>query len=243
MSRRCGASIALAVALLFVAAGCTDAALPDPVTEQGEQTRDLWRIFIVIAACIGALVYGLVIYVVLRYRRRRRDGGDGAPPDQRQVIVSLEVLYTAVPLAIVGILLGLSLRTERDMTDLSEDPDVTVEVIGFQWQWQFTYADDDVTVTGTPGEVPELVLPTDATVRFELVSADVVHSFWVPKFLTKMDLIPGVENAIDVRITEPGVWNGVCSEFCGLDHWRMTFTVHAVPPDEFAAWIDERSAA
>jgi cytochrome c oxidase subunit 2 len=232
------AYLAVAIALLLLVTGCTDAALPDPVTEEGAQTRDLWRIFVVIAACIGALVYGLIIYVVVRYRLRR--GADDSPPDQRQVIVSLEVLYTAVPLAIVGILLGLSLRTENDVTDLADDPDVTVEVVGFQWQWQFSYAGEDVTVTGTPDEVPELVLPTDATVRFELESADVVHSFWVPKFLTKMDLIPGVENAIDVHVTEAGVWTGVCSEFCGLDHWQMTFTVRAIPADEFAAWLEER---
>jgi cytochrome c oxidase subunit 2 len=216
--------------------GCTDAGLPQPVTEQGAQTRDLWRVFVVIAACIGGLVYGLVLYVVLRYRRRR--GHEDRAPDQRQVIVSLEVLYTAIPLAIVGVLLGLSVRTERDVTDLVDDPGVTVHVVGFQWQWQFTYVDEGVTVTGTPGETPELVLPVDATVRFDLESADVVHSFWVPKFLTKMDLIPGVLNSIDVRVTEPGTWPGVCSEFCGLEHWRMTFTVRAVPEDEFSAWID-----
>jgi cytochrome c oxidase subunit 2 len=230
---------ALAAVVLLVLAGCSDAGLPAPVTEQGEQTRDLWRVFIVIAACIGALVYGLVIYVVIRYRRRREDA---RPPDQRQVVVSLEVLYTAVPLAIVGLLLGLSVRTERDVTDVVDDPDVIVEVIGFQWQWQFGYVDEEVAVTGTPGETPELVLPVDATVRFELQAADVVHSFWVPKFLTKQDLIPGVENAIDVRVTETGTWSGFCSEFCGLEHWRMTFTVRAVPAAEFEAWIAERQS-
>jgi cytochrome c oxidase subunit II len=231
----------VAVVVALVLAGCSDAGLPQPVTEQGEQTRDLWRIFIVIAAVIGALVYGLVIYVVIRYRRRRDDGE--RPPSQRHVIVSLELLYTAVPLLIVGVLLGLSVRTERDVTEVVDDPDLRVQVIGFQWQWQFNYLDDDVTVTGVPGETPELVLPIESTVRFELESADVVHSFWVPKFLTKMDLVPGVENSIDVRVTEAGTWTGVCSEFCGLQHWRMVFTVRAVPEGEFTAWIEERSGA
>jgi cytochrome c oxidase subunit 2 len=228
-------AVTVAVAVLT---GCTDAGLPEPVTEQGEQTRDLWRVFVVIAACIGALVYGLIVYVIVR--NRRRQGTPDRPPDQRQVIVSLEALYTAIPLAIVGLLLGLSVRTERDVTDLVEDPDLTVHIVGFQWQWQFTYVDEDITVTGTPGETPELVLPIDSTVRFDLESADVVHSFWVPKFLTKMDLIPGVENSIDVRVTEAGTWPGVCSEFCGLEHWRMTFTVRALPAEEFSAWVDEQ---
>jgi cytochrome c oxidase subunit 2 len=230
---------AVVVGIVLVVAGCADVGLPDPVTEQGEQTRDLWRIFIVIAAAIGALVYGLVIYVVIRYRRRRP--GAEPPPSQRQVVVSLEVLYTAVPLAIVGVLLGLSIRTERDVTAVVDDPDVRVQVIGFQWEWQFNYLDDDVTVTGLPDEPPEIVLPVGATVRFELESADVVHSFWVPKFLTKLDLIPGVENSFDVQITEAGTWTGVCSEFCGLEHWRMAFSVRAVPEAEFTAWIEERA--
>jgi cytochrome c oxidase subunit 2 len=237
VTRRLRFLLAVTVAVV-VLTGCTDAGLPEPVTEQGEQTRDLWRVFVVIAACIGALVYGLIVYVIVRYRRRQ--GTPDRPPDQRQVIVSLEALYTAIPLAIVGLLLGLSVRTERDVTDLVEDPDLTVHIVGFQWQWQFTYVDEDITVTGTPGETPELVLPIDSTVRFDLESADVVHSFWVPKFLTKMDLIPGVENSIDVRVTEAGTWPGVCSEFCGLEHWRMTFTVRALPAEEFSAWVDEQ---
>jgi cytochrome c oxidase subunit 2 len=82
-----------------------------------------------------------------------------------------------------------------------------------------------------------LVLPVDRTVRLELSSPDVVHSFWVPHFIEKRDLIPRVDNAIDVHVTEPGQWDGVCSEFCGLDHTSMRFRVQAVPGDRFDAWL------
>jgi cytochrome c oxidase subunit II len=111
-------------------------------------------------------------------------------------------------------------------------------VQGSQWQWQFRYPDQGVVINGVPNEdPPELVLPVDRTVRFELISRDVVHSFWVPNFITKRDLIPGHDNQLEVMIEEPGVWRGECSEFCGLDHWKMIFSVRALPPDEFDRWL------
>jgi cytochrome c oxidase subunit II len=110
-------------------------------------------------------------------------------------------------------------------------------VVGFQWQWQFSYGGTPVVVTGVPGKDPVLVLPTGRTVRLELSSPDVVHSFWVPHFIEKRDLIPRVDNAIDVRVTQPGQWAGVCSEFCGLDHTKMRFRVQAVPGPQFDSWL------
>jgi cytochrome c oxidase subunit II len=96
-----------------------------------------------------------------------------------------------------------------------------------------------VVVTGTYDDPPELVLPVGRTVRLNLETADVIHSFWVPDFLNKRDMLPDVENAIDVDVTEPGEWTGACAEFCGLDHYKMLFEVRAVPEDEFAAWLEE----
>jgi cytochrome c oxidase subunit 2 len=216
--------------------GCgSDLGLPDPVTEQGRETRDLWRIAVYIAIAIGVIVYGLVIFAVVRYRRRRHD--DGTPPDQRQYHIPVEVLYTAVPIVIVAILFGLSIRTQGKVTSLSEHPAVTVRVVGFQWQWQFAYEGTDVTITGVPGKPPQLVIPAGETVRFQLVSADVIHSFWVPHFIEKRDVIPRIDNAIEVRTTTTGEWGGYCSEFCGLDHTKMTFSVKAVAPAEFQAWL------
>ena len=221
--------------LVVVLAGCgTDLGLPSPVTTQAAKTRDLWRIFVVLAIIIGLIVYGLIIFVVIRYRRRR---GDEVNPSQRQYHVPIEVVYTAIPIVIVGVLLGLSIRTERDLTSTSAPADVTVKVVGFQWQWQFSYDGTPVVVTGVPGKPPVLVLPTARTVRLELSSPDVIHSFWVPHFIEKRDLIPRVDNAIQVRVDQPGQWDGVCSEFCGLDHTDMRFSVKAVSPSDFDAWL------
>jgi len=80
----------------------------------------------------------------------------------------------------------------------------------------------------------------DQTVRFDLVADDVAHSFWVPDFLEKRDLIPGVDNELDITPTRTGTFVGRCAEFCGLDHWRMGFTVRVVEPEEYEAWVEER---
>jgi cytochrome c oxidase subunit 2 len=230
MTRRlAGAFIAV-----VVLSGCGRAGLPAAATEQGRQTVSLWKLFLVIAAILAVVVYGLIAFVVIRYRHRRHD--DGAVPSQRREILSLELLYTAVPLVIVGVLLGLSTRTQEKVTRLSDHPDLEVEIIGFQWQWQFRYPGGTV-VTGTPDHPPVLELPVGRTVQLHLVSRDVIHSFWVPRFIEKRDLVPGIDNKIDVRLTAAGEFPGVCSEFCGLDHWRMTFSVRAVPPDDFDAWL------
>jgi cytochrome c oxidase subunit 2 len=236
VSRRRRRTVVLAVTALVLLSGCGSTVfLPDAVTEQGEEATRLWKVFVWVAAIIGLIVYGLIAFAVIRYRRRRHD--DGSPPDQQQSRLGLEVVWTAIPLVIITVLFFLSVQTENEVTRLDPDPDLVVEVRGFQWQWQFTYPESGIVVTGAPGDTPALVLPTDRTVRLRLVSNDVIHSFWVPRFIEKRDLIPGVENEIDVDITEPGEWSGVCSEFCGLDHWKMNFTVQAVPPEEFDAWV------
>jgi cytochrome c oxidase subunit 2 len=130
-------------------------------------------------------------------------------------------------------------RTEAEVTRLSDDPDVVVDVIGFQWQWQFKYPDHDIVVQGTPDGPPTMVVPVGSTVRLRLHANDVIHSFWVPEFLEKRDLIPEIDNQIDVDVTKEGTWQGRCAEYCGLDHWRMYFGVKAVPRDEFDEWVRE----
>jgi cytochrome c oxidase subunit 2 len=226
------AVVGLIAALSLLLAGCGNLGLPDPATQQGDSSRNLWRIFVWTAIAIGAFVYVLIGLVLLKMRRR-----DDGEPSQRQYNVPVEIVYTAVPLVIVGVLFGLSVRTEADVTGTSPDPDLTVHVVGFQWQWQFAYEGTDVVVTGVPGRLPELVLPVGERVRLELQSVDVVHSFWVPNFIEKRDLIPRVQNAIDIDITQPGEWPGFCSEFCGLDHTGMRFTVRALPADRFETWL------
>src|SRR5207249_1986141 len=142
--------------------------------------------------------------------------------------VPLELFYTAVPVAIVATLFGLSMVAQRNVNHLAAEPDLRIEVTGFQWGWRFKYLTEGITIVGTSTRPPTLVLPVRATARLTLVSPDVVHSFYVPQFLEKRDLIPGVDNRIDVRPSRTGSFDGVCAGFCGLDHTRMTFVVDVV---------------
>src|SRR6185436_1019699 len=117
--------------------------------------------------------------------------------------------------------------------------DHQVLVLGAKWNWNFTYLNDkaldgqtDVFDTGTPADLPELWLPVDESVDFELRSNDVVHSFWVPSFYFKMDVIPGRDNSFELTPTKTGEFAGRCAELCGLYHSRMLFTVKVVTADE-----------
>ncbi|MBA2281224.1 MAG: cytochrome c oxidase subunit II [Acidimicrobiia bacterium] len=223
-------------------AGCSrlpDFGAPDPASEQGEQIHTLWRSYAWAAVAVGLFMSGLIAYVLIRYRRRNDD-----VPRQNPYNIPIEILYTVAPVVIVAALFGFSISTQDAATALSDDPDVVVDVVGFQWQWRFTYPDEGVSLVGTPESgPPELVLPIGETVRFNLVADDVVHSFWVPNFLEKRDLIPGVDNALDITPNRLGTYPGRCAEFCGLDHWRMGFTVRVVEADEFAAWAADAADA
>jgi cytochrome c oxidase subunit 2 len=226
-----------APALAIIAAGCS--AGPDKTTTQGQTFQDLWQPFLIIAALVVLLIWGLVAWCVIRYRARPDDDG---LPDQDGDKPRLELAYTLVPLVLVAVLFTASVIGERAISRLDDDPDLIVLVDGFRWDWQFTYVDAGVRVTGAPGERPILRLPVGRTVRFRLVAHDVIHSFWVPEFGTKRDLIPGIDNEIDIDIVEAGNWTGRCAEFCGLDHATMDFDVEAMPAEEFNAWLDEATA-
>jgi cytochrome c oxidase subunit 2 len=236
-----GRLVATAVVLgaAIAVAGCSSRlGMPEPAAEEGEIVLDLWRGVFWTALAVAGLIWGLVLWSVLRYRRRSDD-----LPNQVAHNVRIEVVYSVVPVLIVAVIFFLTVRTEGDVSDLSADPAAVVRVEGFQWQWQFTYEDEDVVVTGTPGDLPELVLPVGEPTRLELEAVDVNHAFWVPNFLNKRDLIQGVDNEIEVTPTEVGEYRGRCAEFCGLDHWRMSFVVRVVEAQEFEAWLDEHRGA
>lgn len=240
MSCRPSARLTAAAAVLVAGAGLaacgTSFGLPDPASEEGDAVARLWSPVVVAALAVGALVWGLVIWSVVRYRRR----GD-ALPTQVDEHIPIEVFYTVVPVLIVAVLFGVGTFAYRDVNRTVADPDVVVTVQGFQWSWQFTYEGTDVVVSGDGAGTrgPELVLPEGRTTRLKLVSDDVNHSFWVPRFLSKRDLVPGVRNEVDVTPTETGTHVGRCAEFCGLDHWRMNLRVRVVPPGEFDRWLAE----
>ncbi|MEX2587363.1 MAG: cytochrome c oxidase subunit II [Actinomycetota bacterium] len=212
--------------------------LPDSGTEQAEHTTDLWRLYFLIALGIGALVWLLIIWSVVRYRRR-----SDAMPKQTMFNIPLEIVYTVVPLVIVGFLFVATLQTLNQVSALADEPDLTVEVTGFQWQWRFVYPERNIDTIGQTDDPAELVLPEQATVRIELTSADVIHSFWVPEFMIKRDAIPGQPNAFDMAVTDAGFYDsGRCVEYCGLNHDQMSFNVRVLPQAEFETWAADNRA-
>jgi cytochrome c oxidase subunit II len=114
-----------------------------------------------------------------------------------------------------------------------------VNVVGYQWNWGFNYVNEDVYTTGTPQQIPTLVLPVNEKIRFELTSPDVAHSFWVPDFLFKMDVIPGRINQFEITTTKEGHYAGRCAELCGTYHSQMLFYVDVVSDSEYQAYIQK----
>lgn len=208
----------------------------EPASRQGRDVLQLWRVLFGVGIAIGLLVTGLILWSVIRYRRPRGAGPNDLPA-QTDANLTLEVMYTVLPLVLVAVLFVVSLGVQRRMTQGRAAPDIVVDVTGFQWGWRFGYPAQSISVVGDANRQPTLVLPVGADVRLRLVSADVIHSFFVPAFLVKRDLIPSVDNQIDVHPTALGRYRGFCAEFCGLDHWRMTFDVEVVTPDAFRAFL------
>jgi len=222
----------------LVVAGCGSRyGAPRSASQQGDDILGLWRGLFWAAAVIGALVVGLILWAVFRYRSR---GPVDELPKQTHAHIPLEIFYTAVPLLIVVVIFSVTVLTQNRVTKLSDHPDLRVEVTGFQWQWRFRYENEGITVVGDLDHPPTLVLPVNRTVRFRLRTTDVIHSFYVPVFLEKRDLIPGVDNQIDVRPKRVGRFVGQCAEFCGLAHDRMVFNVETMTPVRFSAWVRQQ---
>jgi cytochrome c oxidase subunit 2 len=233
-----------ALALLATACDVPNFGFPDGVTNQTPRILNLWQGSSIAALAVGVLVWGLIFYAVIAFRKR-----SDVLPRQVRYNLPVEVLYTVVPLVIVAGLFYYTARDETAIDKMSKNPDVTVNVVGFRWNWQFRYMDtgknggDVVQVTGQPGVPPVLVLPEGRSVRFVLTSPDVIHSFWVPEFLFKRDVIPGRLNQFEVTLTKTGTFVGRCAELCGVDHDKMTFYVKVVPGPEYDKFISARETA
>jgi len=236
-----------AVALLLT--GCSEQsrhewqnlAMPDPASEQGEHIFLLWRWAWVAALITGVVVWGLIFWVMWRYRRRP---GDPETPVQTRYNLPLEIFYTIAPVIMVIVFFVHTVGTQNAVLDDEGEPDHTIFVVGQQWQWTFNYTDEpavdapNVWEAGTASYIPTLVLPVNETTEFQLRSPDVIHSFGVPGFLMKMDVIPGRENHYRVTPTAIGEYRGKCYELCGVYHSRMLFNVKVVSRADFDAYLE-----
>ncbi len=228
--RRAGRWIPLTCLIL---AACVD----DAATSGGREVKALYDFFFIAAAVVFTTVAALIGWSIVRYRKR---SDDETLPEQFHTNVKLEVLWFAIPTAIV-IALFIASAMAIDSDQAPGEPEVEIRVEAFQWGWRFTYG-DDVVVESLPDRRAEVVLPAGRSVEFELTSADVIHSFYVPSFLLKRDVVPGRTNSLEVVIEEPGDHTLRCAEFCGLLHDQMDVTLRAVPESEFAAWLTEEAS-
>ncbi len=209
------------------------------VTQQGREAADLYLPIFILAVAVFILVEGLLILVAVRFRRKR---GDDTLPGQRHGNNVLEILWTVIPALVVGILFVVSTGVLLRVDAIEPDPDLTVDVTGFQWQWTFDYKDQGLSFTGAGKDGPEMVVPVNETVHIRLHSTDVIHSFYVPQFFRKLDVVPGRVNEFQVNVEEPGTYGGQCAEFCGLSHSDMYFSVRAVDRPTFDQWVTDEQA-
>ena len=221
--------------------------LPEGVTENSHHVIDFWVDTWYWALAVGVLVWGLMFWCILRYRRRKSDTGF---PAQMQYNVPMEILYTVVPIFMVAVLFGKTVGLENKLLDTKPKPDVTINVVGKQWSWDFNYIDAKTYDTGVMGDMkagkpgaeaglPTLYLPVNKRVEFVLTTRDVIHTFWVPQFLQKLDMIPSKVNKFAVDTTQEGTFKGKCAELCGAYHSQMLFNVKVVSQAEYDKHMDD----
>lgn len=216
--------------LLLSACGREDLSTLNPQGPVAEKQLDLMKLSIGIMALVVVVVFIICIYVLIRFRRRQ---GDKSIPVQVEGNHKLEVIWTVIPLVL---LLILGVPTIRDVFGLAKDYSkdknaVQVKVTAHQYWWEFEYTDYGITTA------QELIVPTDKTISFELVAADVKHSFWIPSIGGKMDTNPGVTNRMYLDFPKEGVFRGKCAELCGPAHALMDFKAKAVSPESFDRWV------
>jgi cytochrome c oxidase subunit II len=138
---------------------------------------------------------------------------------------------------LVLVLFVVTIQAQNKATKPAARPALTVDVTAFQWSWRFAYQDTPVTVVGGPANIPELLVPVGQPVRIKLITADVVHSFYVPQALFKRQAIPGITNEFDLTFDKVGLYHGQCTQFCGLAHADMVFRVRVVNQGEYRQWL------
>lgn len=198
----------------------------------GTQTvYNLGLITFVICAVIFAVVGGIIFYSVIRCRWREGD----ADPHQFSGNKTVELIWTTIPFIIVIVLFVLTVRTMNSADpDPPKDPDLVVT--GHQWWWEVEYPKVGVITAN------EIHIPVGQSISVKLDSKDVLHEFWVAELTRKMTTVPGHINHVWLRADKPGIYQGVCSEFCGTQHAWMRFIVVAEEPEKYEAWVKAQQA-
>lgn len=208
-----------------------------PVTDRAVATKALYDIVFYIAVAIFLIVETMIVFTVLRYRRKP---GDEALPPQIHGNNVVEVIWTAIPTAIVLLLFVMSWQT-LNTVEAKPPSEVHVRAVAARYQWRFDYLDANGATLFSQalpvGEEGGMFLPVGEPITVTLKADDVIHAFYVPRFLFKRDAVPGKENVFSFTVEEAGTYRGQCAELCGAFHGSMIFDVHAIPKADFEAWL------
>jgi cytochrome c oxidase subunit 2 len=208
----------------------------DPQARQSQDIQNLVIPVFVVAGIIFLAVEVAVVWMAVRFRRNKDDVDGVDEPTQTHGNTPLEIGWTVVPAVILAVLAVFNVQTILALEEVGDDP-LEVTVIGQQWWWEYRYdLDQDKTpdiITATQMVIPE---QTDVVVKIQ--SNDVIHSFWIPALNGKKDAVPGRTHELIFTADEPGIYEGQCTEFCGLSHGVMRMQVKVLPADEYERWID-----
>jgi cytochrome c oxidase subunit 2 len=210
----------------------------------------LTNLTLIMAGVVFVLVQGGVLFIIWKFRARKDNDPDELP-EQLHGNTKLEIGWTALPAVILAFLAVFTVSTILDLAQDQGDEALEIRVVGQQWWWAYDYdLDDDVIADGVeaPEEyetdietASELVIPVGRPVNLYIQSRDVIHSFWIPALNGKKDAVPGRTHQLSLTAEEPGTYVGQCTEYCGLSHAYMRQVVHALPEDEYEAWVERQT--
>ncbi len=225
--------------------------LQPPANDLAQQLYGFHDVLLIIITLIALFVTGLLIYVMVRFRK-------SANPNPTKIThnLKLEIAWTVIPVLILAGICFPSLALLYAQDDTPENIELTVKAIGKQWYWTYEYPDhgsfeiDSIMLTDEEAEAAgkprllatdnPLVLPADTNIRVQITAGDVLHAFTVPAFGVKRDAVPGRLNEVWIsEVSEPGTYYGQCSELCGTAHAYMPIEVKIVPKEEFEAWVKQ----
>lgn len=231
--RRTGRQAALLSGCGLLLSGCSQALSPlAPGGPAASAVADLIWLLFWLGGAVFIVVSGLLAYAIWHRRQTEEPNPSAVAPADAGVGSRFVLIGGAVlPGLILLVVWAVSLQTMRAVPQPSGQEPLQIQVIGHQWWWEVAYPRKGFISAN------EIHIPAGQPVEIVLTSADVIHSFWIPRLHGIVDMIPGDENRLQITADEPGVYRGECTEYCGLQHAKMMFVLVALPPQEFDAWL------
>ncbi len=232
---RLGAALVGALAASTLLSGCVNnATFIDPQGPAATLESGLFWFIFIVATGVFIVVTGVLLYSIVRFRAR-----PGLPaPRQLHGNTTIEIAWTVVPSFILFAVLVATIYTLFNIGEPANANVLNVKAIGHQWWWEFQYPDNGNFITAD-----EMHIPVGRVVRVQLISNNVIHSFWVPQLAGKTDVIPGQNNKTWLQANTTGTFRGECTEYCGTQHAHMNFQVVADDPATFDAWAANQQLA